>query len=381
MKKHRECLQKILLVFLLFDTRLQAISATEKYPSYSYVFSEFDVDESYIYNVDFVSFIEKNEKRLKSFYDNSLKRGKEILPTMQGLLITDRVSDLFIYLSMVESGFSSSVISPKKAVGLWQFMPATARQYNLTVCDSYDERCDTRSSTTAAINYLNKLYKQFGKWYLAAMAYNCGEGCVEKAIKKAGTDDLEVLIDKQAKYLPYETRNYIKKILLVAMIGENAALNIGSFGGDDGFETGTAKVEVSGYTKFKEIAKLLKMKTSELLKLNKKIKDGVVTDDKSSYTITIPVDKIFAFYLRYKFPDNNRSNKSYLLSHNVTLGETIESIAKKYFANEEEIRIANHLEDDFLELGQFLTIPVSRQTFENIEIKANIKSNKEIITK
>jgi len=252
------CLKTSLLFLLLYTPALYSASLETKYPSYSYVFSEFDVDESYIYDDAFISFATKNEKQLKHFYKRSLIRGKEILPTMQGLLVDEGVSDLFIYLSMVESGFSSDAVSPKKAVGLWQFMPATARHYNLTVCNSYDERCDTVSATSAAINYLNKLHKQFSKWYLAAMAYNCGEGCVERAIKRAGTDDLSILIDGNLKYLPHETRAYIKKLLLVSMIGENMTLGFGD-GLHEGLEDTLIKVNVSGGTSLKKIAKLLKM--------------------------------------------------------------------------------------------------------------------------
>lgn len=205
---------RLLCIHLIVTSAIFALSLESKYPSYSYVFNEFDVDTSYIYDEDFVSFVKKNESGLKRFYKRSLIRGEEILPMLQGLLIEDGVSDLFIYLSMIESGFSTDVVSPKKAVGLWQFMPKTARQYNLTVCSTYDERCDTVSATSAAIRYLNKLHKQFGKWYLAAMAYNCGEGCVSRAIKKAGTDDLTILTDDYLKYLPKETRDYIKKSYL-----------------------------------------------------------------------------------------------------------------------------------------------------------------------
>ncbi len=365
MQKSIGYLGKVLFVCLWFTTQMQALSLSQAYPSYSYVFSEFDVDESYIYDAEFVYFVSEHEKGLKAFYKRSLQRGKEVLPTMQGLLVDDGVSDLFIYLSMIESGFSSKAISPKKAVGLWQFMPATARQYNLTVCNSYDERCDTTSATSAAINYLNKLHRQFGKWYLAAMAYNCGEGCVEKAIKKAGSDDLSLLTDDSAKYLPRETRNYIKKILLVAMIGESASLDFGT-SENESLDSGFIDVEVAGGTQLKEIAKLLKMKKSQLLGLNKEMKEGLVPTIEFSYKITIPIEKMFAFYLRYELPQKKQKHtKPHLLSHSVSLGETLESIAKKYFTQTDEIMIVNHLEDEYLTVNQFLVIPVSKDVFEN----------------
>ncbi|WP_373030139.1 transglycosylase SLT domain-containing protein [Sulfurovum sp.] len=358
-------LKRILFLYTLGVGTIYAISLEHKYPSYTYVFNEFDVDESYLYNEDFISFVSKNEKNLKSFYQHSLRRGKEILPTMQGLLVDDGVSDLFIYLSMVESGFSTDAVSPKKAVGLWQFMPATAKEYDLTVYNNYDERCDTVSATSAAINYLNNLHKQFGKWYLAAMAYNCGEGCVSRAIKLASTDELSVLTDERSKYVPRETRQYIKKLLLLAMIGENFTLGF-SNDNSDTFKNSLIQVDVLAGTSLKEIAALLKMKEEKLLNLNRSLKNGVVPKDKPIYKITIPIEKMYAFYLRYKQPIPQKRYKSHMVSHNVSLGETLESIAKYYNADAEEIRISNHLADEFLMVDDMLVIPVTQTVFEKV---------------
>jgi len=358
-------IRAILLVHILWITTAFALSIEDKYPSYSYVFHEFDVDETYLYDEDFISFVTNHEKSLKLFYKNSLQRGKEVLPTMQGLLVDDGVSDLFIYLSMVESGFSSDAVSPKKAVGLWQFMPATAKDYNLSICNSYDERCDTVSATSAAINYLNKLHKQFGKWYLAAMAYNCGEGCVNKAIKSAGTDDISVLLDNRLKYLPRETREYLKKILLVAMIGENLTLGFGNEQYDSWEET-LVQVDVHSGTSLKHIAALIKMKEEKLFDLNRGLKNGMVPHDRPTYKITIPIEKIYAFYLRYEPPQSPKRYKSHMVSHNITLGETLESIAKLYEADVEEIKVSNHLTDEYLTVGNMLVIPVTQDIFEKV---------------
>ena len=344
-----------------------AYDIAKKYPSYSYVLHEFDIDKSYINNDEFSYFVFKNEKKLKHFYRHSLERGKKILPKMKGLLMGEGVSDLFIYLSMIESGFSSLAISPKKAVGLWQFMPNTARDYHLTVCDTYDERCDTTSSTSAAVAYLNKLHTEFGKWYLAALAYNCGEGCVERAIQKAGTDELSILTDNTLKYLPKETRTYMKKILLVAMIGENNALTF-SASGTAPLKNDVTEVEVKGGTDLKILAKLLKMKYSVLHKLNSQILDGLVPTVQKRYKIIIPIEKIFAFYLRYDMLDTVTVPKSHLVSHYVKLGETLESIAKLYHTQSSEIMMANHLDSNYLSVNQFLVIPVSKKIFEKISI-------------
>jgi len=360
----KKSFKKIILLMMLISTSSFSVSITNKYPSYAYVFAEFDVDEAYIYNRDFELFVLHNEKKIKAFYKRSLIRGTDILSMMKGYLMDDGLPDLFIYLSMVESGFSSAIVSPKKAVGLWQFMPATAKHYNLSICNSFDERCDPVSSTNAAINYLNKLHRKFGKWYLAAIAYNCGEGCLKKAIKKAGSDELSILVNNRDKYLPLETREYIKKILLVAMIGENAILD---FSPEQYLSTkNLLQVKVMGGTNLRELSKSIKMKPSQLLSLNKQFKKGMVPKDKRIYDLTIPENKMILFYLRYEFQEEKKSINSHLLSHYVRLGDTLESIAKQYRTSAEEIQAANHLNDDFLILDTLLVIPVSQELFEKV---------------
>lgn len=352
-------LSKYFLLIVGLNATIYAMNLEDKYPSYRYVFNEFSVDKSYIHNEAFRAFSKKNELFLYRFYTRSLKQGKSVLPIMRGLLVGEGISDLFIYLSMIESGFSSAAISSKKAVGLWQFMPATAKHYNLNVSEDYDERYDTALSTSAAIRYLSKLHRQFDKWYLAVMAFNCGEGCVEKAIKSAGTDDLSVLIDDTTKYLPKETRDYIKKILLIAMIGEDNAE-------DSHAEPYTIEVKVNAGTQLKNLAREIDMKCSTLQKLNLSIKNGLVPRSKKQYSIYIPTDKVFSFYLRYELAHNQKDANLHLLQHYVLLGDTLVSIANKYDTSAREITVANNLESDYLTLDQFLLIPVSKKTFDKI---------------
>jgi len=355
---------RFLYVCIIATTSLFPLSLENKYPSYAYVFDEFDVDISYLYNSEFIDFVKKNEHGLKKFYKRSLTRGESLLPMMQGLLIEDGVSDLFIYLSMIESGFSTNIVSPKKAVGLWQFMPATARQYNLTVCQNYDERCDAVSATTAAMKYLTKLHKQFGKWYLAAMAYNCGEGCVERAIKKAKTDDLAVLTNNQSKYLPKETRDYIRKILLIAMIGESSLIGLDEIVSNN---NGLIEVEIDNTTSVQSIAKLINIDNKKLLALNAMYKNGILPKNKKYHKLIIPIEKVYAFYLRYEMPTVKEADqRSYIITHQVKMGESLESVAQLYDADKDEIRVANHLEYPFLQLESILVIPVSQKIFEQV---------------
>ena len=361
-KKHN---MKIWWIMILLPLYAFSSTLAEKYPSYAYVFSEFGVDESYIYDRSFETFVSRHEKKIKRFYKRSMKKGKSVLPLMKDHLMIDGLSDLFIYISMIESGFSPAIVSSKKAVGLWQFMPATAKHYNLSVCNSLDERCDPVSSTNAAITYLRKLNTEFGKWYLAAMAYNCGEGRLEKAIRKAGSDELSILLDEDAKYLPKETRDYIRKILLAAMIGESELLDYAEAKTSTG--TSALQVEVSAGTKLSNIAVMLDMKTVTLLNMNKQYRNGTVPPGETCYKIMIPEEKMMLFYMKYEIPEEKKKVvRPYFISHYVVMGNTLESLAKQYQTDPEEIKEANKLEDDALTLDTLLLIPVSEVLFEKM---------------
>lgn len=147
-----------------------------------------------------------------------------------GKMITAKLADhrmpqSLVYLAMIESGFNPKATSPVQAKGLWQFMSPTARQYGLTVSRGVDERTNPARSTDAALKYLSSLHDRLGSWYLAAAAYNSGEGTVLKALKSVtgrtrGTDADYYRISPR---LPSETRDYVPKMIAAARIGANPA--------------------------------------------------------------------------------------------------------------------------------------------------------------
>jgi membrane-bound lytic murein transglycosylase D len=130
-----------------------------------------------------------------------------------------------IYLAMIESGFNPTAKSPVAATGLWQFMSATGRQYGLKVTRKVDERKNPARSTDAALSYLADLHDRFGSWYLAAAAYNTGQGRVARIMKQVtgrtkGTDEDYYRISSR---LPKETREYVPKMIAAAQIGSDPA--------------------------------------------------------------------------------------------------------------------------------------------------------------
>jgi len=119
-------------------------------------------------------------------------------------------------LPFVESAFVTHAVSSAKATGMWQFMPATGRDFDLKQNIFRDDRRDVLASTRAALDYLGRLNKQFGDWHLALAAYNWGQGNVQKAI--ARNQRLGLPTDYASLKMPDETRYYVPKLQAVKNI-------------------------------------------------------------------------------------------------------------------------------------------------------------------
>jgi membrane-bound lytic murein transglycosylase D len=145
----------------------------------------------------------------RSRFERFMIRGGRYRILVQDLLEQNGVPAELFYLGMIESGYASRARSGARAVGIWQFMPATARRYGLKVNRDVDERLDVMRSTRAAARYLQDLKDEFGSWYMAMAAYNCGEGRIRRAVRRNHTHDYWTLARRHA--LPAETSDYVPK--------------------------------------------------------------------------------------------------------------------------------------------------------------------------
>lgn len=116
-------------------------------------------------------------------------------------------------LPFVESAFNPQALSTARAAGMWQFMPTTGRDFELKQNLFRDDRRDVLASTRAALDYLQRLYSQFGDWHLALAAYNWGQGNVQRAIARNMKAGLPT--DYASLRMPVETRNYVPKLQAV----------------------------------------------------------------------------------------------------------------------------------------------------------------------
>lgn len=161
------------------------------------------------------------EGRGRPHMERYLARSTRYEKLMKRVLAENGLPEDLFYIAMIESGFSSSVISHASAVGYWQFIRGTGKRYGLQIDKLVDDRRDPVLATQAAAEYFKGLYSVFGSWYLAMASYNVGENRVKKEISKYETRDFWELVRKSR--LPKETLNYIPKFIAAKMIAKDPA--------------------------------------------------------------------------------------------------------------------------------------------------------------
>lgn len=301
----------IILSFLL--STLSHANLRQEFPSYSYVLTEFNVNESYIDNSEFKAFVNEHKREYKKRFVKAVERGSLIVPMMKEMMYQRDISPVFIYISMVESAFKPTARSRTGAGGLWQITVGTAKELKLTVNNTVDERYDPIRSTNAAVKYLYHINNNLNSWYLTTMAYNCGNGCVNKSIKRAGSRDLGVLISSRNSYIKLETKKYIKKVLLMAMIGENYLFKNNDRVGELMYKMNPdaiTSVKVRSGETLSQLASVLSMNKSYLEKINAHLKRGH-TPHNRAYTINIPSSKVQMFHTRYASIKRDKRNSFY----------------------------------------------------------------------
>jgi membrane-bound lytic murein transglycosylase D len=270
-------------------------------------------------------------------------------------LITAKLSERgmpkdLVYLSMVESGFSSKAWSHKSASGLWQFISSTGRRYGLKDDWWEDPRREPERATEAALDYLEDLYAEFNDWHLAMAAYNCGEGRIRREMDRHPDRGYWQM------RLPEETRLYVPKILAAMIIGHNP----GFFGFDTSvvadaplrFDTAT----VARCLSLRSIAKIMGITEDSLKTLNPALRRWCTPPGRKAFTLRLPEGGRDKFYSNYDRIDTVAV--SAWTKHVVRRGDNLRKIAARYGTSVAAVRQANQLTGNALKKGQVLIIPV-----------------------
>lgn len=284
-----------------------------------------------------------------------------------------------LYLAMVESKFLNRATSPKKAGGIWQFMPGTARAYGLDVNEEIDERRDPFLSTDTAFKYLAFLNGKFDKWYLSLMAYNCGDGCMSKIIKNSGDDDFAAILKSSST--PKETKNFIKRIIKYAAISKHTKTQ--NFINSIEPVIKVEKIKVCGGTTLETVGKSIGLSIDEMKYYNPHIKNGIAPNKKDGYHFYIPEEKLNLYALNYigKLLRGDKTLRPNYNVHIVAKGETLDNIAKKWDSNISEIVAFNDIkQEDGIKVGDELKIPMAKKDIALTENRDYTIKNSNIIT-
>lgn len=196
------------------------------------------------------------------------------------------------YLPVIESALRPSATSKAGAAGLWQFMLTTGKRYGLEVNTLVDERRDPIKSSDAAAHYLSDLYDMFGDWSLAIAAYNCGEGNVQKAITRSGSQegaDFWSIYNR----LPRETRGYVPAFIAATYI-MNYYCEHGIVPYEANLPMESDTVIVQREVTFAQIASKCNVTVDELRAINPQYRKDIVPAD---YTLRLPAGAIEDFLL------------------------------------------------------------------------------------
>ncbi len=281
-----------------------------------------------------------------------LDRSARYIPVMKQIFKEKNLPEDLVYVAMIESGFNPYAVSWCRAVGPWQFMPATGKLYGLKIDWWIDERKDPIKSTNAAAEHLKDLHNLFGSWPLALASYNAGAGKVQRAVLRTRSDDFWDL--KASRYIRPETKNYVPKYMAATIIAKNPEAY--------GFNVTTAdtykfdEVVIEESTDLRLIARCADCTYQDVKELNPEIKRWVTPPHYARYTLRIPAGKKEIFLANYAaIPPEQKIKWE---RHEVRKGETLSSLAKQFNTNPEAIRDINGLRKNRIAPGKHLLIPL-----------------------
>ncbi len=254
-----------------------------------------------------------------------------------------------IYLSMIESGFSSRAVSSASAVGPWQFMAGTARDYKLRRSWWLDERRDLEMSTRAAAKYLSDLHRQFNDWALVLAAYNTGSGRIARKIRQHGHDNFWDM------RLPSQTTAHIPKFIAAARIGEHPELY--GFQVNEIPATAYDVLPVDDATDLALVARCAGVETGVVKALNPALLRGASPPDLKNYPVRVPAGT--GSKARRALARVPRDKRLTWRRHKVQRGETLGAIASSYGTSVSDIARLNKLQNvHTIHPGDQLLIPM-----------------------
>lgn len=300
---------------------------------------------------------QKDRARFQRF----LNRGAKYKEVIQDLLVTNGLPPDLYYLGILESGYVTKAISRAGAVGPWQFMAPTGRQYGLKIDEYTDERIDPIRSTLAAIRYLKELYRIKKSWPLAMAAYNAGPGRVRGAIRRGGVNDYWHL--SQRRLLPHDTREYVPQFMAILTIGKNLR-KYGFIEKPKEVLKPMELVKVPSPVPLKKIASISQLPLKTLKTMNPHLVQGLTPPGATHYPLWVEKGYVSRVSLAYNKISKHRISglkaRQRLAQntkiHRVRRGQHLTMIARRYGTSVGKIKRLNNLRSSRIYVGQKLRV-------------------------
>jgi len=256
-------------------------------------------------------------------------------------------------LPIIESTLDPAALSPRGALGLWQFMPDTANRFGLSRDWWHDSRMDTVAATRAALDYLELLHAQFGDWLLTMAAYNAGEGTVARTLPATrGRADTTRFFSMHG--LPSETRNYVPRILALAAILKNPTaydIVLPDVARDVRFEAITMDKAVD----LNLAASVLNVSPAELVALNPGFHRRA-TPPSGTHNLLVPA-RIAGFAEARLGAMAEDGHLAPVVEYRVRRGDSLSHIARTFNSSVAAIKSLNGLRSDRIAANAMLRIP------------------------
>ncbi|MDX1419021.1 MAG: LysM peptidoglycan-binding domain-containing protein [Rubricoccaceae bacterium] len=228
-------------------------------------------------------------QRSRSHVARLRSRADTYFPMIERIMAEEGAPDELKYLAMVESALNPRARSHAAAVGMWQFIAATGRAYDLRAQSDVDDRLNPEAATRAAARHLVDLYERFGDWQLALAGYNCNPARIQREINRA-----EARLGRKATFwdiysnIPRETRNYVPMFIATALVLSNPE----AYGFPAQHEPGPRYtfdvVPVGGGTSLGAVATLIGVDDDVLAALNPSLRRGRVPVQREPWMLRIP---------------------------------------------------------------------------------------------
>lgn len=282
-------------------------------------------------------------------FQHWLDRKSVVGELVDDILVENGLPSELVYLSIIESGLSSRAVSNVGAVGPWQFMPGTAKGYNLRNDWWADERRDLEMSTRAAVKHIQMLHDQFGDWALVLAAYNGGHGRVARKIRQHGHDNFWDM------RLPSQTTAYVPKFIAAARVGADPEKY--------GFEIKDLPtlaydvIRVDDATDLELIARCADVDPAVVRELNPALVRGASPPGAKNYPVKVPAGK--GSRASRELKKNPADRRLTWRQHRVRRGETLGHIAREYGTSVSDIAKLNNMKDvHLIRPGNQLLIPM-----------------------